>query len=285
MVNELPSVLSQIRKVRANSQGTAILGGLLWFEGDYARSYFRATEVLMQSQEVADHFGRFALPVLYLQRHTVEVLMKNLINTFADITELDHQLNATAVVLQRAQVTHDLSICLRLLMRNAQHLGFEAWLPDFSRLVAMVEEIEQGSPDRLRYPTVSVKPPKGKPQKMVDSFPQQVTVGIQDLQDKLRAVFDCIGAEDSGLAANLSLEIQGRQQQIYQAGLLWLHGTDAKGNEVSIQSVQAEVLVEKMEHLGGNLFLTVAGYGRPDQDVARTESDGRGGWRVVTLPD
>lgn len=199
--------------------GVARVGGTFW-DARYARSYFRAADVLLGSKEVSESLNDFVLPLLYLQRHALEVLIKTAIDACAYLADERIMFDSTAPPLKEAEFGHSLSKNFRILSEHLGQLGYDV-PTGVVEVIAKIDAIEEEKPDRLRYSTVEEKVAvKGKkPEKIrVASFPNEKEVPIRGLQEEIRSIFRGLADDEGSLLQNLSDECESLFQRALREG-------------------------------------------------------------------
>lgn len=126
-------------------------------------SYYQATRALFtEAQRSRDRLRELARPILYLQRHTVELALKRLLWNFQCIEALDCDLKANRVVeAAKYPATHDLKD-LRDKLTQAFTLsgGILVIPPELNELTNAFIVFDDGDPSRLRYDTGAKPRPK-----------------------------------------------------------------------------------------------------------------------------
>lgn len=229
----------------------ARVGGL-WRQPNYLRSYAKASAMLLGAAGDADCYDDVGLPLFYLQRHTVELAIKEVLHTLLDISEMEEILAvpeggdwrkvADACGRRPRKVAE--GHLLGDLVADAKKL-LAARLPrmplpdDFERLVAIVATIENDAnakprPDRFRYP--HMKPGKGEMRHHAQSIASHVVrdgnvesapatlLPLGALDDALQALLNgpmrCESYEDDTFFAALALEVAVLGQRLAAVGRL-----------------------------------------------------------------
>jgi hypothetical protein len=164
----------------ANSFQTIRIGSL--FSSSYVESYAEAWKALLPNA------GKMALPVLYLQRHTLELLVKDLLlgalETRSELHALDDLFGTATSAgppdpddLEKAHTTHAFGELFPRLERNLAALGRPPLPEAFTKARKLLTDVDEDRPDRLRYETVFSRKQRttersfptghgGKPQKL-----------------------------------------------------------------------------------------------------------------------
>lgn len=161
--------------------------GSIWVS--YVESYYEASKKLQPATP------RLAYPILYLQRHTFELLTKEILSALLEIREqrddldiLFGSLEGTGAVdpadVDVANSTHRFSDIFPCLERNLAVLGLPALPRPFHECRKAFDDVDDERPDRLRFETLFNK----KHRTSQRSFPH-------DLDDKATyAPCDAIGS-------------------------------------------------------------------------------------------
>ncbi len=110
---------------------------------------------------------RLALPILYLQRHAFELLVKGILKSAIYERSALHNLDemfgtasgpgpASPKDLELAHKTHEFKELLPRVKANLGALG-RSLPPEFDELEKLFFDVDEDRPDRLRYETVSSK--------------------------------------------------------------------------------------------------------------------------------
>jgi hypothetical protein len=137
-----------------------------------------------------------ALPILYLQRHTFELLVKGLLASAIDERRILHELDelfgttlghgpATPSDFELAHTTHELSKLVPRLVANLAALDRSPLPPEFEQLQKLFVDVDKDRPDKLRYAT-QFNRSKGTTSR---SFP-----GVWERQGRKFAPCDEVGA-------------------------------------------------------------------------------------------
>jgi hypothetical protein len=208
------------RKQRAAdlAAGRARIGGWL-AQPDYLRAYLRAGAALVAHAQATETLDELAVVCGYVQRHALELLIKELIGLFYGIADAHDELARISgeVVAStapsknakdRLTKCHDLEPLLRDLncaRQRAVDVGSQyRELPaDLAALVAEFTHLEGGIAETFRYPTVRLRTPEkvhvktkaGIEEELVTrqrSFKNETIVPISVLQVRLEALVDTL---------------------------------------------------------------------------------------------
>lgn len=133
------------------------LGGL--FGPSYTDSYAAAWRKLLPATR------ELALPIVYLQRHTFELLVKELLQgalaTRSELYQLDELFGTASSAgptspddFITAHTTHWFSELFPPLEKNLAALGWPALPEQFANVRTLLDNVDEGRPDRLRYETM-----------------------------------------------------------------------------------------------------------------------------------
>ena len=171
-------------------RGTAIVGGI-WRAPQYALSYLLGARLILEQAMSLGHMEEVALPVAFLQRHCLELGLKNLVDlarsVHADAQRL-HALQAgigasPPLIEPEASWGHALP---KLVIEAREALGAIAYdLPnELATLADDLDAAEDGHPDRFRYERV------GNPRISSPSLSASIELPLLARQERLEAVFD-----------------------------------------------------------------------------------------------
>ena len=164
----------------------AVIGGDDW-PPLFAQFYLRAAQMLLDKTE-AEGFPDVALPILYLQRHCLELVIKDLTLGCFHLQEARSLASPSLLRITPPKWEHDLPYLVNTLAKNLNQLqvSAESELSSLSLLATEFAKIENGSHERLRYAYVEpfkagLAPPT--------SFPTKLDIPVGALQKRLEAVF------------------------------------------------------------------------------------------------
>lgn len=181
--------------------GRARIGGPFWF-GGYRESYLAAASVLVKEGRSIGDLSEHAVPALYLQRHALELMLKDLLYSMygmADDSFSLAQLRGAAgpsndfrpseKERRRATSAHDLSALMADLVSafgraSSAGFAFRPLPPDLEQCVKDFAVLEDGAATRLRYDRVRLK----NRADLERSFPERVGVPIEGFQARLLAI-------------------------------------------------------------------------------------------------
>lgn len=151
------SLLQTARRQEADPFQGIRIGSI--FGPSYMESYAEAWRGLLPNAV------NLALPLLYLQRHTFELLVKELLigtlETRAELHALDDLFGTTKGAgpldpddLEKAYTTHALGELFPCLERNLRALRRPTLPDEFVKLRKLFTDVDEDRPDRLRYDTM-----------------------------------------------------------------------------------------------------------------------------------
>lgn len=162
---------------------TVKVGGLI-NPPRYLESYYEATRILMEN----DRVDSLAMPILYLQRHTIELLLKELLNGAQSVIEMKQQIQqAKRQTLMRYRKKgikgHDLKTLLSDAEAALVALEWPVPIPGLGELVKRFDDIEQGDETRWRYATLKDSKPS-----MPCGLSEYVELPIYEIQQRLNKI-------------------------------------------------------------------------------------------------
>jgi len=216
-----PAIFSNILIMGGGSPGTdgppmARVGGV-WAEPNLGLSYLFAARHVLEGAERERRLNEVALPAAYLQRHALEVALKDTIGTAFAIKRdegwlegLKRDPKARPASPREIPFTHDLKRLLGILREALAAIGFGDVPAQIVALAERLGAVEQFEPTRFRYLTL-----KGGAR----SFPEPVLLLVGETQDLLEALFEGVftyqGTEpDENLVTSLAHEGMALDQAI-----------------------------------------------------------------------
>ena len=118
--------------------GIARFGGP-WREPSYMHAYIKAADLLVNQALHIRNLDDLGLPIFYLQRHAMELLLKRLLHWFVELAELKRrntgkqEVHPTNGEIRRFKTSHDLLELWEDLVNLSLHFGHER-LPDEIKL-------------------------------------------------------------------------------------------------------------------------------------------------------
>ncbi len=169
----------------------------------HVQSYLRAIEML--NEHAGDELTDIALPLLYLHRHTFELVLKRAINACADIADFRRKLEAatgsvTTPQLAYVNTGHNLQKLAETLRTHTTTLGIAAPLDEIDSFAAHCNIIEKDDPTRLRYE----KDTKGK---RSYSAQTKAMVGLRGTHKTFMNLMAKLVPVDGGDQHNLSMRL------------------------------------------------------------------------------
>lgn len=179
-----PNIYEDILIFRSGA--TPRIGGH-FAQPDLGLSYLLAARHVIEAGEAEGRLAEVALPVAYLQRHSMEIVMKNLLaivyGLHADRTWLDALMrdpNADRPALERPPREHHFERLRGVVCRALKKLDFE--LPEeIAEMASKLAQADDSDPTRFRYLTRS----NGK-----ESFPKLEVLPVVERQEELEAMFE-----------------------------------------------------------------------------------------------
>jgi hypothetical protein len=204
---------------RPPASGSVHVGGLidLHFEG-YAKAYFDAAASLLHSTcDVPRRRHHLARPCIYLQRHALELLIKDVRDAADDIYQACAALTELRPVVRvDHKPSHDLVALTGAAEAAATRAGY-ALPPAVRELAVSLQTFEGPDETILRYAHGT----RGQ-----RSFPKRVEAPIEDWQRRLGDIMTSVlfrrgdNGDDSALLNEMSHELNSLYQELYAAGLI-----------------------------------------------------------------
>jgi hypothetical protein len=135
-------------KIEDAENGIARFGGPLR-SPSYLYAYFRSADILVNEGVRANCLDDVGLPIFYIQRHTIELLLKRLLSWMYEIAEFKAELGIetfgvpTGKQKWRFERSHKLGGLLRDLENSTKKLGFDAPPSELNNLVEYFTKIEK----------------------------------------------------------------------------------------------------------------------------------------------
>jgi hypothetical protein len=209
--------------------------GGLWRTRRYLDAYFNAARALFDLAQKDGKLDEFALPLLNLQRHTTELILKSLLGMLYDLADGDAAIerakgNDDSQVWRPSNSARDRRVSdhrlrsllqdLKLALAGRQHGPVPMVLFE---LVEVIESVELGDETRIRYETVGSDAGAHRP-----SFSEELVIPIGAIHQKLERAIDEIfkwstpgATQSTSLAEALALEGQAQTQEQYSLGLIF----------------------------------------------------------------
>lgn len=162
---------------------TVMVGGLI-NPPRYLGSYYEATRILTEN----DRADLLAMPILYLQRHTIELLLKELLDGAQSVIVMTQQIQqAKRQPIMSYEKKELKGHNLNKLLSNAEAaLAALEWpipIPGLRELVSLCGSIEQGDETRWRYATLKNSKPS-----MPCGLSAYVELPIYEIQQRLNKI-------------------------------------------------------------------------------------------------
>lgn len=166
---------------------------------DYAIAYVQAARVLVDAGREKGTYDDVGLPALYLQRHAVELLIKQLLSLLYDEVSLRSAqcCNCQGEALDLREMGHDLHRLLKELKNAGERLKYTAPPNELDELVEKIKQFEETG-TCARYPSSQKKDKDSKKYVEIHHFRNETRLPIVELQERLEAVvpqmvFQCGG--------------------------------------------------------------------------------------------
>lgn len=181
-------------RARDEQAGIVVFSGL--GDPDYHGSYAQAAELLEEVARARGALDAVALPLFFLQRHALELSLKELISSARSLCHLraevaarsDDEWRAVCAIQSQerdpTRTTHDLRELVGLADTRLSQAGFS--LPEpFAVLADLIDEsFEHARHDRSRYPTGR----KGSPQSLPPISGDPVALPVGEIGQRLESL-------------------------------------------------------------------------------------------------
>jgi len=172
--------------------GVARIGGF-WRHPNYFEAYLHAASLLIAQGKTTGTLDEIGLPGFYLQRHAVELLLKELLKLLTDISDLRNRLRMSEVQPSKTLVKHlgnchTLDILHEHLMQFSLELDLSQPPIELGDLVRDMKKFEV-TDTWARYSLSTKRDPH---------IPKEVLVPIVEFQDRLAAIASRISSRDLG---------------------------------------------------------------------------------------
>lgn len=218
--------------INRKESGTVTVGGLFG-QPDYPASYFAASRLLMESGVVE----ALAMPILYLQRHTIELIIKSVLTDAYSVIESRQRIqSAKNEPILDFKIKSTRGHRLGRLLDDAESaltaLGYnDPTISGMRDLVNLIESLEGNDETRWRYDTLNdgtrsfpfdLSPPnRGKVALPIHEIQAQLAEVVKKEQlGRWEEVLSTTGQEITSVALSLALEDQQLAQELYSLGLL-----------------------------------------------------------------
>jgi len=203
--------------------------GGLFHQPDYLAAYHKATRHLMQVGQIDE----LAMPILYLQRHTLELLLKTLRDGAEEAIEAKQQIQQAKGLpvvphsTAKKRKNHGLGDLLKEAEAALSALGWSVPVPGLRELVALCQSVEGDDETRWRYATGK----KGQRSFPVGLSEPRVELPVFEIQYRLNQIAedeqvgktqDEVIKRDTISSYIWSLTLTNHQldQELYSLGLL-----------------------------------------------------------------
>ncbi len=169
----------------------ARLGGL-GRHPSYFESYLYSASVLIERGRVTGSLDEVGLPGFYLQRHSIELLLKELLGWLTSISELRNQLGRSVSkpsdeLLRDMRTSHDLTELYDHVIELASMLSLSLPPDELGSLIRDMEILEIAE-TWSRYRSSSKKQKNSGARLHVDHIPDEVVIPIVEFQERLDAI-------------------------------------------------------------------------------------------------
>ena len=188
----------------------------------YAAAYVAAARWTLDRAADDDLLDEMAMPITYLQRHSLELIIKDLLGVASDIDASRKHLDTGCHVEVAVPHDHVLQELAALLLQRLKAVGYDC-PPEIVDLAKELSEFEDADETRTRYATGK---PKGKYSK--SSFPEEVVIPLRAWQERLESLHEHVLFRDvppdpgqpHTLLEHLDREADSLFQALCHAGLL-----------------------------------------------------------------
>lgn len=174
------------------SAGVARIGGF-WRHPSYVESYLFAASVLVEQGKTKGCLDEICLPAFYLQRHTTELLIKDILIWLTMISGLREKLNVSPFLisnpteLEPIKRSHKLGKLLDLSLSFCNTLELPSPPEELESLVTEMGEIET-TDTWARYSSSTKPAKKNLPAEHKDHIKTEIVVPIVDFQNRLNSI-------------------------------------------------------------------------------------------------
>lgn len=171
--------------------GVARLGGF-WRHPNYFESYLYSASVLIEQGRATGTLDEIGLPGFYLQRHSIELLLKELLSCLTSISELRNQLGRSVSkpsdeLLWDMHRSHDLVDLYDHVIELADMLKLSAPPDELGSLISDMKILEM-TETWSRYRSSSTKKKNSSARFHVDHIPDEVVIPVVEFQERLDAI-------------------------------------------------------------------------------------------------
>ena len=171
--------------------GVARLGGF-WRHPNYFESYLYSASVLIERGRTTGTLDEVGLPGFYLQRHSIELLLKELLGWLTSISELRNQLGRSDSkpsdeLLRDMRRSHDLVGLYGHVIELADMLNLSPPPDELGSLISEMETLEI-TETWSRYRSSSKKQKNSGARLHVDHIPDEVVIPIVEFQERLDTI-------------------------------------------------------------------------------------------------
>lgn len=176
--------------------GVARLGGF-WRHPNYFEAYFQAASALIEQGRSNGTLDEIGLPAFYLQRHAIELLLKDLLTWLTNISDLRNQLDIskqkpTEKLLKDLSSSHNLEKIYGHILSFGAELDLSPPSEKLGRLIADMGRFE--TTDTWSRYSSSQKKSKGSVPVPVQHIPKEILIPIVEFQERLDFIATLLSA-------------------------------------------------------------------------------------------
>jgi hypothetical protein len=194
--------------------------------------------MLLDGADAHECLDDVALPLFYLQRHTIELAIKTVIDAMLELRELEEltqirdedtwRKRVDEPAPRRETLTHALGpliATMSSLLDAAKVEGRASLVKELTEIGGIVEAFEQDHPERARYQEVIARGKSRSKQRLASlPGPGEVRLPLGALQDRIDCLLAgplrCESTSDGSLLAELAMEAAALSQRLYEMGRL-----------------------------------------------------------------
>lgn len=174
-------------KIEDAENGIARFGGSLR-SPSYLHAYFRSADILVNEGVRANCLDDIGLPIFYIQRHTIELLLKRLLSWIYEIAEFRSELGIGDFGVPDNEQKRRLGGCHKLddLLRDLEHwskkLGLEDPPAELKNIVNYFAKIEK----TVTWSRYETSKPKNSP--IIKHMEDEIALPVVELQKRLEKI-------------------------------------------------------------------------------------------------
>lgn len=178
--------------------GIARVGGF-WRHPDYFEAYLYSASLLIEQGKALEVLDEIGLPGFYLQRHALELLLKQLLGWMVDIADLRKKLCISDVgpsggLMRDLRSSHDLQRLHRRIMEFAVMLDLPLPPAELGKLIEDMKRIEI-TETWSRYCSSSEK--KDGALQGIQHIPKEIVIPIVEFQERLDAISALVASREA----------------------------------------------------------------------------------------